>query len=83
MNSFRDLVDAIQENNRINSGKWSDWENPQHIEQIYGVYKRDEFSATTYYFLKALIRDNGENLEHYLTAMDCLEYGYPFKRSGN
>ena len=79
METFKSLVKAVEENNRINDGKWSDWSDAFHIERTYGELSIKERSIALE-FLSALIRDNGENLEIYLDAMDCLQYGQPFKR---
>ncbi len=31
--TYKSLVDGVEENNRINDAKWSDWENAEHIQQ--------------------------------------------------
>lgn len=73
------LVNAVQENNRINNAKWSDWTNAHDIFSIYGPLDYSHYEVGVQ-FLNALIRDNGENLDIYMQAFDCLEYGQPFSR---
>lgn len=79
METFKSLVEAVQENNKINNAKWSDWTSAQHIQEVYGELEND-YRGTAELFLGALIRDGGENLSTYLDAIDCLVYGYAFAR---
>jgi hypothetical protein len=79
METFRSLVVAIEENNRINDAKWSDWENAKYVQSVYGEIS-DEYKEVAEAFIDALIRDNGENLSIYQEAYDCLLYGQPIKR---
>lgn len=74
METFKSLVDAVLENNQINGGSWKDWDCATHIEDTYGLLQAD-YKDVALAFLDALIRDNGENLETYLSAMHALEYG--------
>jgi hypothetical protein len=79
METFKSLVKAVEENNRINGAQWKDWNSASDIEKTYGRISI-LYLGVTYEFLNALIRDNGENLNVYLDAMDCIEYGQPFAR---
>ena len=81
METFYSLVKAVQENNRMNDANWSDWSDEQGptIQSIYGKLE-PEYKAVAEAFLDALIRDNGENLEIYIEAFDCLTYGYAYVR---
>lgn len=82
MSIFRDAIEAVEENNRINDGKWSDWEDLAHIVDTYDLeYTADAIAMATQAFIAALIRDNGEHLSLYQQCIDCLEYGYPFARN--
>lgn len=74
METFKSLVDAVLENNRINYGCWKDWDCATHIEDAYGLLQ-DDFKDVALAFLDALIRDDGANLATYLSAMHALEYG--------
>lgn len=80
METFKSLVDAVKENNRINNAKWTDWDNAKHIQESYGELQNENKNVAES-FLNALIRDNGKNIVTYLETMDCLEYGYSFDRS--
>lgn len=75
MRTFKELVEAVEENNEINGGKWSDWSHCGQIQEVYGKLK-PTYSYHAKSFLSALIRDNGENEQLYLDAMSELEYGY-------
>ncbi len=79
METCKSLVVAVEENNRINDAKWSDWESVDFLLSVYGELQTFMLPVARE-FLNALIRDNGANLEIYLDAMDCLEYGQPFAR---
>jgi hypothetical protein len=79
MTTFFELVAAVEENNRINDGQWHHFsEGDDHIEQAYGNLNEDENKLVARAFLSALVRDNGENLQIYKDAMQCLEYGQAF-----
>jgi hypothetical protein len=77
--SFKYLVAAVEENNRLNDAKWSNWEDRQAIEDLYGVM-RGENREVGRAFLTALIRDNGEHLDTYLDAMCAIERGLVFSK---
>jgi hypothetical protein len=80
MENFESLVEAVLENNRMNSSKWSDWDSALHIQEVYGYLEENRERAVYEAFLDMLIRDNGENLETYQEAVDCMKYGYAFAR---
>lgn len=79
-NTFFEIVNAIEENNKINNAQWSDWDDLQHVIETYGDIENDEFKHVAKAFLSALIRDNGENLEKYKDMMNLLEFGQCFSR---
>jgi hypothetical protein len=81
MTTFLEMVEAVQENNRINGGKWSDWSDCSHLEEVYGKIQ-DDLEKLSRTFLNALIRDGGDhNLACYMAAYDCVNYGYAFERT--
>lgn len=81
MTTFFELVRAVEENNRFNDGGWSDWDDAQHIERVYGQLE-DKRREVALCFLDALIRADGDSAirKHLCEAWDILEYGYAFNR---
>ena len=77
---FFHMIEAVKENNRINEATWADWKDVFELITFYGDLDHEN-KDVAYKFLSALIRDNGENLETYVNAFDCLEYGQPFARN--
>jgi len=84
MSLFKKAIDAVEENNRMNNGKWSDWDDAYHIMNTYEIdgesdyYSKPERVAID--FIDCIIKTNGENIAIFQSAIDCLEYGYSFKR---
>lgn len=78
METFKSLVEAVKENNRINDAKWSDWASAHDIQDAYGKLEEDALKETSELFLNALIRDDGDNLKIYLQCIECLEMGQSF-----
>ena len=35
--ALRQAIEGVEDNNRINDGRWSDWEDAQHVAETYGV----------------------------------------------
>jgi hypothetical protein len=84
MTTFLDLIDAVEENNRINDGKWSDWENAAHIQEVYGAlsYDEDIQIKAIEKMLNFLIKSNGEDVNLFIDLVDHYDYGIMFARSG-
>jgi hypothetical protein len=76
-NHFFELIQAVEENNRINDGSWKDWDSAQHIEEFYGKLN-EEYKECAVHFLNSLIKSNGENKQTFIDAFNCLEYEYDF-----
>lgn len=76
MATFKELVEAVQDNNNINYAQWSDWEDVGSIYDVYGPLNLGTWSMAEEAFLKCLIRDNGENLQAYLDASCAMDYGH-------
>jgi hypothetical protein len=36
MSTFRQLIEGVEDNNRANDAKWTDWTGLPHIEEVYG-----------------------------------------------
>lgn len=75
MKTFKFLCEAVEQNNKMNDSKWSDWQDIASIEDVYGPLESDYIEVARC-FLKALIRDNGRNVWVYVDAMHCLTWGY-------
>ncbi len=75
MKSFDELIEAVEENNRINDAEWKDWGSALHIETTYETPLVGQYATVARLFLNALIRDNGDNLQVYKDAIHALEYG--------
>lgn len=80
MNTLKKMIEAVEENNRINGGCWKDWQDVNHLQDTYGELVEEDYKETALAILAALIRDNGEHLNIYLDAWDALCYGTIFTR---
>lgn len=77
MNTYKELVQAINENNRTNEGSWNDWTCSKHVQDIYGDLIEDE-RAMGEYLLDFNIRTRGSHVEDTLNIMDIYNYGQVF-----
>lgn len=80
---LRDAVEAVEENNRINSGSWNDWENG---EEILDTYELVDWSSGSYdreivAILNRAIVTNGLSLYSDCEAAEIAEYGQAFSGS--
>lgn len=81
MNKLQEIISAVEENNRINEGKWSDWKDVDHILEVYEISLEDEkYEHIIRDFVDDLIKNDGEHAKVYLDAMSGLEYGTIFNR---
>jgi hypothetical protein len=79
MTTFKQLVDAIEENNRINDGKWSDWNGLFAAEEVYGEYADDDISREdAEHVVESAIASNGETLADDLRALEMKVMGQNF-----
>lgn len=79
MRTFHELLEAVEENNRINNAKWTDWEDASHIQDVYGeLDKHNKILAEI--FLNSLIHDNGDHLQLLQDAFDAVNCGIVFSR---
>ena len=79
-NTLRTLVEAIEENNSMNDGSWSDWEDSYHVQDVYGEleYNNIELNRIAHHFLNALIKtsdlhDTEALVYEALSAINLLE----------
>jgi hypothetical protein len=79
MSTFKQLVDAIEENNRINDGKWADWSGFLAAEEVYGEYADEEVSREdAKRVIESAIASNGETLIDDLRALEMKVMGQNF-----
>ena len=71
--SFNFLVEAVQDNLRINEGRWESWQNAKHIQEVYGELEED-FKDIMEEFLNCLIRLDGDSAETFIEAYRLLNY---------
>lgn len=75
INELDFAVQAVEQNNAVNGGKWSDWEDADHIIDTYCIeYDKDTQLVFTI-FLNALIRNDGDGAQHFIDALRILQYG--------
>jgi hypothetical protein len=82
--NLKEMIDAIEENNRINSdygASWKDWKEmyADNPEDVYGKFDGN-FQHIERELLKMLIENEGARKEEFLDCMNILEYGQIFKR---
>ena len=56
--ALRQAIEGVEDNNRINDGRWSDWEDAQHVAETYGVELCGEGAKV----IERAIASNGESL---------------------
>jgi len=76
--TLKEAVLAVEENNKINDGKWSDWDDAQHIADTYDIELNDK-EAT---ILNKAIESNGKTLPTDLRAEELKELGQSFGGGG-
>ena len=79
MNEFINEIDeafqAVDENNRINDGKWSDWDSAYDILETYEITYESEWEDFIVLALNTLIRDEGRGADHYIETLRMFYYG--------
>jgi hypothetical protein len=79
MITFKQLVDAIEENNRINDGKWADWSGFLAVLEVYGEYSDSEISREdAQHIIESAIASDGEALANDLRALEMKVMGQNF-----
>lgn len=76
--SLKHAVLAVEENNHINNGKWTDWEDAHAILETYGISQDDDVRAV----LQKAIESNGYSLPADLRAAELIECGQNFGAAG-
>ena len=72
--TLKTLVLAVEENNKINSGKWSDWSDAAHIADAY----EENIDADIALILNRAIKTNGVSLSSDLKTAEKEEWGQNF-----
>ena len=75
--ALRQAIEGVEDNNRINDGHWSDWEDAQHIAETYGV----ELCGEGTQVIERAITSNGESLVEDLPAVELAVWGQNFAGS--
>ena len=75
--SLRQAIEGVEDNNRINSGGWSDWEDAQHVADTYGVQLCGEGAQV----IERAIASNGASLAEDLPAVELAVWGQNFAGS--
>lgn len=74
---LRQAIEGVEDNNRINDGRWSDWENSQHVAETYGV----ELCGEGAQIIDRAITSNGASLAEDLPAVELAVWGQNFAGS--
>lgn len=81
--NFRELIEAVEENNEINSGEWNHWKDAYNVLETYGPnYKDEDISeedALT--IIQRAIDTNGLSLNNDLRIMQKKILGQNFSGS--
>ena len=75
--ALRQAIYGVEDNNRINDGRWSDWEDAQHVAETYGVELCDEGAQV----IDRAIASNGASLVEDLPAAELAVWGQNFAGS--
>lgn len=79
MATFRQLVEAVEDNNRVNGGEWANWSGLDHTEEVYG--KLDDEDITREQAIDAfdrMIASNGDDVPAVLRALELSTMGQNF-----
>lgn len=75
--ALRQAIEGVEDNNRINDGRWSDWEDAQHVAEAYGV----ELCGEGAQVIERAIASNGASLVEDLPAVELAVWGQNFAGS--
>lgn len=76
--ALQGLVEAIEDNNRINDAKWSDWFDANAAADLYTIEIDDNIAA----IIDRAIKSNGISLPRDLRAAEHNEFGRHFSGGG-
>lgn len=75
--ALRIAIEGVEDNNRINSGNWSDWSDADHVADTYGA----ELCAKGAQIIERAIASNGASLVQDLPAVELAVWGQNFAGS--
>lgn len=82
MVTLLNLVEAVQDNNRVNDGSWKDWTDLSHIEEVYGSLDDEDVTREEVdRVIAAAIASNGASLRDDLSAIERRIEGQNFAGS--
>lgn len=82
--AIKKAVEAVEDNNQINDGEWSDWDDADHVAETYSVdYAGDHpgLASETAAVINRAIRTNGQSLNDDLPAISRSFQGQVFSGS--
>jgi len=80
--TFREIIEAIENNNEINAGAWSDWEDIAHVEEVYGeLVDPDITYIEASAIIERAIKSKGASLAKDLAEIQCRVEGQNFAGS--
>ena len=84
MTTFFEMIDAVEENNRMHDANWCDWVGVKHLEDTYGKLEVEEEDHLEYAIalLDSLIISDGANVKQFKDIWQIIKYGAPFSRQG-
>lgn len=84
MSLFKQICEAVEENNRINDGSWSNWESFNDILIVYEIETKDTpdniFNVTKAFIEDMIYTNSNDHMKNFQEVIDILEYGQPFAR---
>ena len=72
--ALRQAIEAVEENNRINDGMWTGWDDAAHVAETYGI----ELDEQGEKIINRAIASNGESLAVDLPAVELAVWGQNF-----
>lgn len=75
--ALRAAIEGVEDNNRINSGSWSDWSDADHVGDTYGAELCQEGAQ----IIERAIASNGSSLALDLPAVERAVWGQNFSGS--
>ena len=82
MTTLLNLIESIEDNNRINDGSWVDWKDMAHVESVYGTLSDEDVSRERAEMIIAnAINTNGNSLRSDLQKLELEVFGQNFSGS--
>lgn len=75
--SLRFAIEAVEDNNKINDGAWANWDDAEHVCDVYGIELDAESSAV----INRAIQSNGTSLAADMQAVELSMFGQNFAGS--